>query len=205
MHDLLFRGARVIDDSGSPARLADVVVDAGLIAEIRDAEDPGRPADARQVVACDGLVLAPGFIDVHTHDDALMLERAPLDRAHPKLSQGVTTVVTGNCGISLAPLDASAVRDLPAPLNLLEREAFRFASMAAYLNALAAQPPVCNVAALVGHTSLRVKHLPDLGREATEAQAEAMASDVGAALRQGAWGLSTGVFCRACPPNWCSA
>jgi N-acyl-D-aspartate/D-glutamate deacylase len=181
MHDLLFRGARVIDGSGSPARLADVVVDAGLIAEIRDAEDPGRPADARQVVACDGLVLAPGFIDVHTHDDALMLERAPLDRAHPKLSQGVTTVVTGNCGISLAPLDASAVRDLPA------------------------QPPVCNVAALVGHTSLRVKHLPDLGREATEAQAEAMASDVGAALRQGAWGLSTGVFRRACPPNWCSA
>lgn len=194
MHDLLFRGARVIDGSGSPSRLADVAVAGGLIVDIREASDPGRPAAARQVVACDGLVLAPGFIDVHTHDDALMLARAPLDQAHPKLSQGVTTVVTGNCGISLAPLDASAVRDLPAPLNLLEREAFRFASMAAYLNALAAQPPVCNVVALLGHTSLRVKHLPDLEREATDAQAEAMASEVGAALRQGAWGLSTGVF-----------
>ena len=194
MHDLLFCGARLIDGSGSPARLADVAVDAGLISAICDVADTGQRRAARHVVECGGLVLAPGFIDAHTHDDALMLENAPFDQAHPKLSQGVTTVVIGNCGISLAPLDAAVHRDLPPPLNILKREAFRFSSVAAYLDALADRPPVCNVVTLLGHTSLRVKHLPDLQQEATAEQAAVMAAEVGAALQQGAWGLSTGVF-----------
>ena len=194
MHDLLFRGARLIDGSGAPARLADVAVDGGVISAIFNAAQADHRPTARQVVACEGLVLAPGFIDAHTHDDALMLVRAPLQQAHPKLSQGVTTVVTGNCGISLAPLDAALHRDLPAPLNILAHEAFRFSSVAAYLDALTAEPPVCNVVTLLGHTSLRVKHLPDLQQAATAEQAAAMAAEVGAALQQGAWGLSTGVF-----------
>ncbi len=194
MHDLLFCGARLIDGSGAPARLADVAVDAGLISAIRDAAHADQRPAARHVVACGGLVLAPGFIDAHTHDDALMLENAPLRQAHPKLSQGVTTVVVGNCGISLAPLDAAVHRDLPAPLNILEREAFRFPSVAAYLDALTDLLPVCNVVTLLGHTSLRVKHLPDLDQAATAEQAAAMAAEVAAALQQGAWGLSTGVF-----------
>jgi N-acyl-D-amino-acid deacylase len=194
MHDLLLRGARLIDGSGAPARLADVAVDGGLISAIFDDTQADQRASARQVVACEGLVLAPGFIDAHTHDDALMLNRAPLQQPHPKLSQGVTTVVTGNCGISLAPLDAALHRELPAPLNILERQAFRFGSVAAYLDALTAQPPVCNVVTLLGHTSLRVKHLPDLEKPATAEQAAVMAAEVGAALQQGAWGLSTGVF-----------
>lgn len=194
MHDLLFCGARLIDGSGAPARLADVAVDAGLISTICDAAHADQRPVARHVVECGGLVLAPGFIDAHTHDDALMLENAPLRQAHPKLSQGVTTVVIGNCGISLAPLDADVHRDLPAPLNILEREAFRFLSVAAYLDALTGVPPVCNVVTLLGHTSLRVKHLPDLDQAATAEQAAAMAAEVAAALQQGAWGLSTGVF-----------
>jgi N-acyl-D-amino-acid deacylase len=194
MHDLLFRGARLIDGSGDPSRLADVTVDAGLVSGIADAAPSDRSPAARQVVDCGGFVLAPGFIDAHTHDDALMLEKAPLQRAHPKLSQGVTTVVVGNCGISLAPLDAAVQRDLPAPLNILKRETFRFASVAAYLDALAEQRPVCNVVTLLGHTALRVKHVPDLKLEATAEQAAAMAAEVNAALQQGAWGLSTGVF-----------
>jgi N-acyl-D-amino-acid deacylase len=194
MHDLLLRGARLIDGSGAPARLADVAVDAGLISAICDAAHADQRHAARHVVECGGLVLAPGFIDAHTHDDALMLEKAPLQQAHPKLSQGVTTVVTGNCGISLVPLDAAVHRDLPPPLNILKREAFRFSSVAAYLDALATQPPVCNVVTLLGHTSLRVKHLPDLQQAANAEQAAAMAAEVGAALQQGAWGLSTGVF-----------
>lgn len=194
MHDLLFCNALVIDGSGSPAREADVVLDAGRITAIRDVAGPELRPVARRVVACGGLVLAPGFIDAHTHDDALMLERAPQHQAHPKLSQGVTTVVVGNCGISLAPLDAAAPHELPAPLNILEREAFRFASVGDYLDALNAEPPVCNVVTLLGHTSLRVKHMPDLDRAATAAQSAAMAADLAAALQQGAWGLSTGVF-----------
>ncbi len=194
MHDLVFRGPHLIDGSGVPARPVDVTVDGGLIAAICDVADTDQRPVGRQVVDCEGLVLAPGFIDAHTHDDALMLEKAPLRQAHPKLSQGVTTVVIGNCGISLAPLDAAVRRDVPAPLNILKREAFRFSSVGAYLDALTEQPPVCNVVTLLGHTSLRVKHVPDLQREATAEEAAAMAAEVGEALQQGAWGLSTGVF-----------
>jgi N-acyl-D-amino-acid deacylase len=194
VHNLLFRGARLIDGSGLPARVADVAVDAGVITAIGDAAQGNHRLTARDVVECEGLVLAPGFIDAHTHDDALMLQKAPLGQAHPKLSQGVTTVVTGNCGISLAPLDAAVHPDLPAPLNILEREAFRFSTVAAYLDALTAQAPVCNVVTLLGHTSLRVKHLQDLEKVATAQQAAAMAAEVDAALQAGVWGLSTGVF-----------
>jgi N-acyl-D-amino-acid deacylase len=194
MHDLLFCGARLIDGSGAPSRMADVAVDAGLITAIADAADADQRSAARQVVECAGLVLAPGFIDAHTHDDALMLNTAPLRQPHPKLSQGVTTVVVGNCGISLAPLDAAVHGDPPAPLNILSRDAFRFASVAAYLEALADQRPVCNVVTLLGHTALRVKHVPNLQQEASAEQAAAMAAEVEAALQAGAWGLSTGVF-----------
>jgi N-acyl-D-amino-acid deacylase len=193
-HDLVFLSASLIDGSGSPARRAHVAVDNGLISAIVDADDSPPPLAAHHTVDCAGLVLAPGFIDAHTHDDALMLEQAPLQAAHPKLSQGVTTVVVGNCGISLAPLQWDATRELPAPLNLLTREQFRFSSVASYFEALSQQPPVCNVVTLVGHTSLRVKHMADTDKPATPAQAAAMADEVQAAMQQGAWGLSTGVF-----------
>ncbi len=194
MHDLLFRSASLIDGSGSPSRLAHVAVDKGLISAIYDADDLSSPPDANRLVDCSGLVLAPGFIDAHTHDDALMLEKMPLHEAHPKLSQGVTTVVVGNCGISLAPLQSDGTRELPAPLNILNSEVFRFSSVADYFEALSQQPPVCNVVTLIGHTSLRVKHMADTDQAATPGQAAAMAAEVESAMQQGAWGLSTGVF-----------
>jgi N-acyl-D-amino-acid deacylase len=112
-------------------------------------------------------------------------------KPHPKLSQGVTTVITGNCGVSLAPLQS---RDVPAPLDILGSDAYHFASFAEYLEALQASRPACNAASLVGHTTLRVKHVMDLSREATDSECQAMAKDVQAALSAGALGLSTGVY-----------
>jgi N-acyl-D-amino-acid deacylase len=190
MHDILFRRARLIDGSGADARIADVLVDGDGITAI---SEPGRSfavATALQVIECEGLALAPGFIDVHTHDDALLLQNAS-GKPHPKLSQGVTTVITGNCGVSLAPLQS---RDVPAPLDILGRDAYRFASFADYLQELQSSRPACNAAALVGHTTLRVRHVSDLSMEATGAQCETMARDVQAALDAGAIGLSTGVY-----------
>ena len=94
-HTLVIRNATVIDGSGAPRYLADIGIDGTRIAAIgRDLEAGMEEIDAT------GLVAAPGFIDAHTHDDRLLLS-AP-DMA-PKVSQGVTTVVAGNCGISLAP------------------------------------------------------------------------------------------------------
>lgn len=190
MHMVLFRHARLIDGTGSASRMADVMIDGDGIAGIFDAGQASL-ASALECVECDGLVLAPGFIDVHTHDDALLLQSVTLGGTHPKLSQGVTTVITGNCGVSLAPLQS---RDVPAPLDILGEDAFRFASFADYLDELHAAQPACNAAALIGHTTLRVRHVADLTLEATGIECAAMARDVQAALDAGAFGLSMGVY-----------
>ena len=78
------------------------------------------------MIDCSGLAIAPGFIDVHTHDDAIVLQQPEM---LPKVSQGITTVIAGNCGISLVPLVTDAP---PPPLNLLGTESFRHASVADY-------------------------------------------------------------------------
>jgi N-acyl-D-amino-acid deacylase len=190
MHDLLIRNARVIDGTGGASRYSDVLIDGDQITALMPFGEVAL-SGVREVIDADGLVLAPGFIDVHTHDDALLLQNVMLGKAHPKLSQGVTTVITGNCGVSLAPLQS---RDVPPPLDILGADAFRFASFADYLRELSAHQPACNSASLIGHTTLRVKHLTDTSKEATAKQCEAMACDVQDALDAGAFGLSTGVF-----------
>jgi N-acyl-D-amino-acid deacylase len=190
MHDLLIRKARVIDGTGAASQYADVLVDGDAITALLPAGSVSSSA-AHEVLQADGLVLSPGFIDVHTHDDALLLQPSDSVRVHPKLSQGITTVITGNCGVSLAPLQADNV---PAPLDILGASAYRFASFADYLAALQDSQPICNAVSLVGHTTLRVKHLADTSREANATECESMAQELQAALQAGAWGLSTGVY-----------
>lgn len=189
--DRLLRGAAVVDGTGAPAFRGDVAVEGDRIAAV----GPKLDLAARETVEAGGLVLAPGFIDVHTHDDAAALAPGGLD---PKISQGVTTVVVGNCGISLAP-DPLTRRAAPEPpLDLLGGgEAFRFARYADYLAALETAGPAANVYPLVGHTALRARAMDALDRPATEAEIEAMRADLRAALAEGARGLSTGL---AYPP-----
>ena len=139
-------------------------------------------------VDCTDRVVAPGFIDVHTHDDAAVLDAPTM---LPKLSQGITTVIVGNCGISLVPL----VTDTPAaPLSLLGQRQFRYARMATYAQAIDAARPAVNVAALMGHTALRMRHLADLQRPANATERAAMAADMQEAMEAGALGLSSGIF-----------
>jgi N-acyl-D-amino-acid deacylase len=109
-----------------------------------------------------------------------------------KVSQGVTTVVTGNCGISPAPLEAGAPTPPPIPLVVQGRQ--RFGSFAAYLAAMRAAPAALNVAPLVGHTTLRARCVADLGRAATPAEVHAMQGHVREALAAGAIGVSTGTW-----------
>ena len=143
---VVLKGGTIIDGTGASRFVADVRIEGGRIAAI-GAQLPTPDADVLDVA---GKIVAPGFIDVHTHDDQMVLA-AP--QMLPKISQGVTTVVIGNCGISLAPLVHS---DAPPPLNLLGGDKYVYPSMAAYVAALEKTRPAINVAALVGHSTLRV-------------------------------------------------
>ena len=128
MFDLIIAGGSVVDGTGAVRVRADVGVVDGYIAAVGDLE--GRAAATRHDAS--GHIVCPGFIDVHTHDDRLLLTEP--EGPHPKLTQGVTTVVTGNCGISLAPL--SSPQAPPAPLDLLGTEDWRYEHFADYLSAL---------------------------------------------------------------------
>lgn len=191
----LFEHGLVIDGSGGPSWPGDVLVigqrieriGAGLRERLSDLV-PGLTLDDVQVVDCADLAIAPGFIDAHTHDDAIVL-REPAYLA--KLSQGITTVVTGNCGISLAPYRTERAGP---PLGLLGADSFRHATFASYADAVRAAQPALNVAALVGHTTLRYAAMDDLSRAATSAERERMAALLDASLVEGAIGLSSGLF-----------
>jgi N-acyl-D-amino-acid deacylase len=185
MFDLVIENGELIDGTGAARFRADIGIKGDCIAQLGDLS----AAPARTRLSAKGCIVAPGFIDVHTHDDRLLLKPPP--GAHPKLSQGVTTVVTGNCGISLAPLITEAP---PAPLDLLGRDGYIYASFSDYLNALEQAAPAMNAACLVGHSTLRAKHMATLDRSANKSEARAMACELEAALQAGAIGLSTGVY-----------
>lgn len=192
LFDTLIRRVTLLDGSGASARLADVAVRDGRIARIAllDGDDtPIDPDSAAHVVDGDGLVLAPGFIDVHTHDDTNVVRQPEMA---PKLSQGVTTVIVGNCGISAAPVSLRG--EPPDPMNLLGQAAdFRYPDFRAYVEAVDAARPAINVAALVGHTALRSNHMDRLDRAATAEEIAAMRAQLEEALANGALGLSTGL------------
>src|SRR6267142_279941 len=187
--DLLIRNASIVDGTGAPRFRGDVGVVGDRIARIGDlgAASAGTDIDAG------GLVVAPGFIDAHTHDDRLMLSGGEMA---PKVSQGITTVIGGNCGVSLAPMPRPIPDPVTPPLNLLDDVGawFRFPSFAAYLDALRAQPAATNCAMLVGHTTLRVATMDDLTQPASAAEIDAMRELVDEAMRAGAIGVSTGLF-----------
>ena len=183
--DTLIENVQILDGSGNEPKTGAIAIARGRIEAIGDLTDyaAAERLDGR------GHTLAPGFIDVHTHDD-LYLIQAP--EMLPKLSQGVTTVIVGNCGISAAPVRLP--RGLADPMNLLgEEDAFRYPTFAEYASAIAAAKPTVNVAALVGHTALRNNHMDRLDRAANASEIAAMREQLRSALDQGAMGLSTGL------------
>jgi N-acyl-D-amino-acid deacylase len=184
--DLVIRGGAVIDGTKAPRFDADVAIDNGRIAAIGALDG----VQGRETIDAKGLVVAPGFIDSHTHDDQALLSKADMSF---KVSQGVTTVIGGNCGISAAPLREGM--ELPMPLSLIDTPPEgRFTSFAAYLDALRRTPAAVNVAAMVGHTTLRAVTMAQLDRPANGDEIAAMRRLVDESLQAGAIGMSTGTF-----------
>jgi N-acyl-D-amino-acid deacylase len=187
--DILIRNASIVDGTNAPRFKGDIGISGDRIARIGDLSALSGEVE----IDLAGRIAAPGFIDAHTHDDRIMLSGPAMA---PKVSQGVTTIIGGNCGVSLAPMPRPIPDPVTPPLNLLDGEGewFRFPTFAAYLDALRAQPAATNCAMLVGHTTLRVATMDDLTLPANPDQIEAMRALVHEAMRAGAIGVSTGLF-----------
>ncbi len=183
---LIIRGATVIDGSDEHGAITDVAVENDKIAAIGDL----RHWRSDETIDASGYVLAPGFIDVHTHDDLAAIKTPDMSF---KVSQGVTTVIAGNCGVSLAPFAAG--RGFPAPFPIVGRESdFVYPTVAAYRKRLEEKPPSVNLALLAGHSSMRVSAMGEsLQRTATAAEICAMQDALRSALHDGCIGLSTGL------------
>jgi N-acyl-D-aspartate/D-glutamate deacylase len=195
MADLLVRGGTVVDGTGSPARSADVRVRDGRIVEV----GPGLRPDGEAEVDAGGAVVAPGFVDIHTHyDPSLWWDPT----ASPIAAHGYTTVVIGNCSLSLAPVrpeHREQVADMFCFIEDLPLEAFRAAvpwtweSWSSYQDAVSGQGAAVNVAGLVGHSALRLYVMGEdaFERAADDTERAALAAALDECLAVGAFGLST--------------
>jgi N-acyl-D-amino-acid deacylase len=194
--DLLLRRAWLIDGTGSPGREADVAVTGDRISAIGG---PGEltPEPATHVVDLNGLTLAPGFIDIHTHYDAQILWDGDLT---PSSWHGVTSVVMGNCGFGIAPARPEHRETLVRTLENVEgmsMEALNagidwcFETFPEYLGALDARRKRLNVGAFIGHTPLRLFVLGGEERPATSDEIETMRLLLREAIDAGAIGVST--------------
>lgn len=185
MYETLIRGASILDGSGVPVFAADVAI----LNEKISLHPVNSGLEARTEINAEGLFLAPGFIDVHTHDDMQVISTPEM---RCKISQGVTTVIVGNCGISASPVTLQD--DPPNPMNLLGKQSdFAYPQFSDYVQAVQQAQPAVNVGALIGHTALRNNHMDNLMRGASAREISAMKKQLRGALSQGALGLSSGL------------
>ncbi len=185
MFDILIKGGKVVDGSGQPAYMSDIGVRDGRIAATSALDN----ANAGQVIDATGLVVAPGFIDVHTHSDMSLLADP---RAESQIRQGVTTEVIGQCGISLAPCTDESRKATFGKLGIPELGNWK--SFAELMEVMDQAGPATNVVGMVGHGALREVVMGlNAPRPATDTEVAGMVKLLEKSLEEGAFGLTTGL------------
>jgi N-acyl-D-amino-acid deacylase len=190
MNDLIFRQVSILDGSGSPAWVGDVSVCEGRINEVGPVSQGLAPGGRE--VAAEGAVLCPGLIDTHAHDDGAFFRHPGMEF---KLSQGVTTVVSGNCGFSAIPADP-AKDSVAASGGILAGLEGEFTDLDGYFAAALARKPAINNMMLVGHNTVRSLVMGESKQAPNDAQMREMQDHVTRALEQGACGFSSGLIYR---------
>jgi N-acyl-D-amino-acid deacylase len=196
VHDLLIRGGTVVDGTGAAPFGADIAVSGGRIVDVGSINEA-----AKEVIDADGALVTPGWIDVHTHYDGQVTWD---DALEPSASNGVTTVVMGNCGVGFAPVHGSdhdalidlmeGVEDIPGSALAVGMPWGKWESFEDYLDLLSARRYAIDIAAQIAHGAVRFYVMGERGaanEDATAEDAAAMAAVVESALRAGAVGFTT--------------
>jgi len=189
MFDIIVKNGYVIDGTGNPWFKADVGINGQKISEI----DSLGTEEASKIIDASGLVVSPGFIDMHSHSDLNLLINP---KAESKIRQGITTEVIGNCGGSAAPLNDLLKEEMKKTTPLIKEAGLEldWSTMAEYLNRLDRQGVAVNVVPLVGHENIRVSTIGFDDRAPTDAELEEMKKMLSQAMEEGAFGMSTGLI-----------
>lgn len=186
MSSVLIKGATIVDGTGNPWYRGDILLDGGRIAAVGNVDT----IRASRCVDASGLVASPGFIDVHTHSDGSLIIEG---EGHSHIRQGVTTNVIGNCGMSFAPVNDQGAAYLQSSWEETGFE-WDWRSLADYLSRLERQSVSINVAALIGHGSIRGCVMGFADRPPTAPELDEMKNMVAEGMRDGAVGLSSGLI-----------
>ncbi|MCD6377994.1 MAG: D-aminoacylase [Planctomycetes bacterium] len=190
MFDVVIRNGQVIDGSGKDRFSADVAIQGDRIVKIGKVS----ATEANRIIEADGMIVAPGFIDIHAHEYSEYLEA----RLDSRLRQGVTTEVIGNCGESLAPVIGEGIEVVKNMLKTFGQEAANvdvpWSSMTEHLDYMDKRGVITNYAMLVGNGTIRAAVIGLDDRKATSDELEEMKKLLAQAMEEGAWGLSSGLI-----------
>ena len=188
MFDLIIANGTVIDGTGAARARADVGISGDVIAAIGDLSR----ADAARRIDATARIVAPGFVDIHTHSDTSLLIN-PL--AESAIRQGVTTQGIGHCGHTVAPIDAEHREQLRATLSVIDLGIeWQWETFAQLLDAYSVKGIAINIAPFVGHCAIRADAMGFDDRPATPDELAAMSRRIDEAMDAGAWGMSVGLM-----------
>jgi N-acyl-D-amino-acid deacylase len=191
-HDIIIKNGKIVDGTGAKRTSGDIAIDSGQISRITRKLDD----NAKFIIKADGLIVCPGFIDMHSHSDTVL----PFsNRLESTIHQGITTSVVGNCGISLAPVNEARIESIRKELDIFSPPGtsldITWRSFGEYLEDLERRGVSSNIIPLVGYGAIRIAGGPDYeDRVPTTEEFDTMKEYAREAMQSGAFGMSTGLI-----------